>query len=87
MMNTSTQTRFTVTDMPTFCSQKVHHGGQFTENPYRECVNGKTNFIDHLEMDVLEEMLKQIGYSCDMVFYFHFMEPYLCLDFGLVTMI
>ncbi|KAJ0433503.1 hypothetical protein HanIR_Chr17g0871041 [Helianthus annuus] len=53
-----------------------------------EYVNRKTNFIesvdiDQLEMDVLEEILKQIGYDCDMIFYFHFKEAYLFLDFGL----
>ncbi|MFS7933801.1 hypothetical protein Hanom_Chr04g00384081 [Helianthus anomalus] len=74
--------------MSTFCSLKIHHGGKFTENSSREFVNGKINFIgsvdtNQVEIDVLEEMLKQIGYDCDMVFYFHFKEPYLCLDFGL----
>ncbi|KAM0042533.1 hypothetical protein Hdeb2414_s0010g00330901 [Helianthus debilis subsp. tardiflorus] len=33
-------------------------------------------------MDVLEEMVKQLGYSVDMVFYFHYKIPYVCLHLG-----
>ncbi|MFS7905289.1 hypothetical protein Hanom_Chr01g00045951 [Helianthus anomalus] len=75
-------------DEPTKFSIKVYHGGEFSDNPCRSYVGGKYNFIDCLDIDdfgidVLEEMVKQIGYSVDMVFYFHFKIPYVCLDLGL----
>ncbi|MFS7942522.1 hypothetical protein Hanom_Chr06g00489341 [Helianthus anomalus] len=34
-------------------------------------------------MDILEEMVKQLGYFVDMVFYFHYKIPYVCLNLGL----
>ncbi|KAF5766923.1 hypothetical protein HanXRQr2_Chr15g0721171 [Helianthus annuus] len=47
-------------------SMRVHHGGNFVDNPSREYVDEKINFIDHvnilvLNMDVLEEMIKKLG--------------------------
>ncbi|MFS7912502.1 hypothetical protein Hanom_Chr02g00130681 [Helianthus anomalus] len=37
-------------------------------------------------MDVLEDMIKKIVYDFGLVFYIHFKEPYVCLDFGLRTL-
>ncbi|MFS8005077.1 hypothetical protein Hanom_Chr13g01233211 [Helianthus anomalus] len=70
---------------------RVHHGGYFVDNPSREYLDGKINFIDHvdfrvLNMDVLEEMIKKLGYDDGIVFYIHYREPYVSLDFGLRTL-
>ncbi|MFS7938122.1 hypothetical protein Hanom_Chr05g00435721 [Helianthus anomalus] len=75
-------------DEPTKFSIKVYHGGEFSDSSCRSYVGGKYNFIDCADiddfgMDILEEMVKLIGYSIGMVFYFHFKIMYVCLDLGL----
>ncbi|KAJ0569446.1 putative MULE transposase domain-containing protein [Helianthus annuus] len=75
-------------DEPRVFSVKINHGGEFTDYPGREYVNGKVSYIDWVEfdkfsVDVLREMLKDIGYSVDDVFNFFVKDPNVCLDFGL----
>ncbi|KAL8268324.1 hypothetical protein R6Q59_002122 [Mikania micrantha] len=77
---------------PTKFSLKVCHGGEFTEYPGRSYEHEKINIIDNADiedfgMDVLEEMVKTIGYPCDMVFYFYFKIPYMSLDLGLKPLV
>ncbi|KAI3818709.1 hypothetical protein L1987_12524 [Smallanthus sonchifolius] len=67
---------------------KFFHGGQFSNHPGIEYVNGKITFIDNVDIDgfgmgMLEEMVKGLGYPSDMVFYYHFKIPRVCLDLGL----
>ncbi|KAL8211022.1 hypothetical protein R6Q57_005459 [Mikania cordata] len=66
---------------PTKFSLKGFHGGEFTEYPGRSYEHEKINIIDNADiedfgMDVLEEMVKAIGYPYDMI-------PYMSLDLGL----
>ncbi|KAL8260566.1 hypothetical protein R6Q59_028519 [Mikania micrantha] len=75
-------------DTPTFFTLKIFHGGQFTKSPDMEYKNGKTTFIDTVDYedfgsDVLNEMLYKIEYHTDMIFYYFFKIPYVCLDLGL----
>ncbi|MFS7999437.1 hypothetical protein Hanom_Chr12g01166141 [Helianthus anomalus] len=37
-------------------------------------------------MDVLEDMIKKLGYDDGIVYYLHFKEPNVSLDFGLRTL-
>ncbi|MFS7931034.1 hypothetical protein Hanom_Chr04g00351221 [Helianthus anomalus] len=69
---------------------RVDHGGNIVDNQCREYVDEKVSYIDHfvirvLNMDVLEDMVKKLGYDDGIVFYIHFKEPYVSLDFGLRT--
>ncbi|MFS7998312.1 hypothetical protein Hanom_Chr12g01152211 [Helianthus anomalus] len=72
-------------------SLKVYHNGEFSNNPCRAYVGGKYIYIDYVDidnfgMDVLEEMVKQLGYSVDMVFYIHYKIPHVCLDLDLKSL-
>ncbi|MFS7988564.1 hypothetical protein Hanom_Chr11g01036341 [Helianthus anomalus] len=78
-------------DEPSKFSLIVFHSGEFTDIPCRSYVCGKYNFIDSADindfgMDIAEEMVKQLGYSVYMVFYFHYKIPYVCLDLGLKSL-
>ncbi|XP_022040793.1 uncharacterized protein LOC110943349 [Helianthus annuus] len=49
------------------------------------------NYIDHVDFrvlntDVLEEMVKKLGYNDGLFFSIHYKEPYCSLDFGLRTL-
>ncbi|KAL8260548.1 hypothetical protein R6Q59_028501 [Mikania micrantha] len=75
-------------DTPKFFTLRIHHRGQFTKSPNREYVNGKITFIDMVDYEdfrikVLNAMIHRIGYPNDMVFYYFFKIPYVCLDLGL----
>ncbi|KAI3804419.1 hypothetical protein L1987_25944 [Smallanthus sonchifolius] len=64
-------------DTSTMFTLKFFHGGQFSNHPGMEYINGKTTFIDNVDIDglgmgMLEEMVKGLGYPSDMVFYYHF---------------
>ncbi|MFS7908764.1 hypothetical protein Hanom_Chr01g00086921 [Helianthus anomalus] len=39
--------------------------------------------MDDFGINVLEEMVKHLGYTCYMVFYFHFKVLSLCMNLGL----
>ncbi|MFS7891635.1 hypothetical protein Hanom_Chr00s000348g01638241 [Helianthus anomalus] len=61
-------------------------------HPSRKYLHGSIAFIDSVELDdfgvdVLEEMVKCVGYDCDMVFYFHYTIPNMSLDEGLRNLI
>ncbi|MFS7992936.1 hypothetical protein Hanom_Chr12g01088161 [Helianthus anomalus] len=61
-------------DPSKFYSLKVFHGGEFSEYPEREYINGKINYVDNvntkeLHFDVLDQITKEIGYSNDDVFF------------------
>ncbi|MFS7961407.1 hypothetical protein Hanom_Chr08g00714641 [Helianthus anomalus] len=66
----------------------VYHGGEFSDYPGNECLNGKITYVDNLntkrlKFDVLDQIMKDIEYDIDDVVYYFTKNPHVCLDFGL----
>ncbi|MFS7996491.1 hypothetical protein Hanom_Chr12g01130581 [Helianthus anomalus] len=67
---------------------KIFHGDEFTQVPDRNYFPSDITYIDFADtndfgIDMLEEMVKQVGYDADMVFYYRFKDSNLSLDNGL----
>ncbi|MFS7964923.1 hypothetical protein Hanom_Chr08g00756061 [Helianthus anomalus] len=76
-----------LSDEVTLFTLKIFYGCEFTQLPDRNYLPGDIAYIEFADtndfgIDVLEEMVKQIGYDVDMVFYYHFKDPN-SLDDGL----
>ncbi|KAK1408172.1 hypothetical protein QVD17_39807 [Tagetes erecta] len=72
-------------------SLQIFHGGKFSKSPNMEYRDGEITFIDDVNLyditlRMLDEMVKSIGYPCDMEFFYQFKEPYVCLDLGLKSL-
>ncbi|XP_076934266.1 uncharacterized protein LOC143600472 [Bidens hawaiensis] len=72
----------------TMFTMKIFHGGEFSKYPGRAYKGGKVSYVDNVEVDKFDkdelgEIVRSVGYPCDMVLYFHYKEPCLCLDLGI----
>ncbi|MFS7964257.1 hypothetical protein Hanom_Chr08g00748041 [Helianthus anomalus] len=77
-----------IDDEVTLFTFKIFHLGEFTQPPHWNYLPGDIAYIDFADtndfgIDVLEEMVKQVGYDVDIIFYFHYKDPNLSLDYGL----
>ncbi|KAK1419200.1 hypothetical protein QVD17_28362 [Tagetes erecta] len=78
-------------DKSTSFSLQIFHGGKFSKSPNMKYKDGEITFIDDVSLyditlRMLDEMVKRIGYPCDMEFFYQFKEPYVCLDLGLKSL-
>ncbi|XP_035832583.1 uncharacterized protein LOC118481282 [Helianthus annuus] len=72
----------------TLFTARLHHGGNFTHRPGRQYVNGKHDFINHLDSDrfsvhELDLAMIMLGYEEGSIMFYHFLIPGESLDSGL----
>lgn len=67
----------------TFFTLIIYHGDEFSDYHGSEYLRGKASFVANVAIDefaikLLEEIVKDIGYPCDMVFSYHY-KYHICL--------
>ena len=72
-------------------SLQIHHNGEFTSKPGRRYLFGDTDWFDGIHSDVfsmelLGEMLEDLGYSDSTLMFTHFRIPGESLDDGLLPL-
>lgn len=71
---------------------KVHHAGMFTPPPCRKYVSGSFTYFDTVDIEEffvheLNDKVKKLGYSENVIMYYQFKKPYGDLDNGMHALI